>query len=61
MQGDPLSPFLFITVAKALSKFVEKASNRGLKGGFQVSDEWQSVRLLQFGDNSLFFYDVTKE
>ena len=37
-QGDPLSPFLFVIVAKALGRMVNKAALVGLLGGFKVVD-----------------------
>ena len=36
-QGDPLSPFLFVIVGRALSHMIEAAANGNLINGFRTS------------------------
>lgn len=46
-QGDPLSPFLFLIVAKALSVMMQEASSRGLFKGCLIGDTCVEVLHLQ--------------
>lgn len=51
-QGDPLSQFLFVLVAKGLSGLINKASDKGDFEGFRVEEE-TSVEVIQFKDDTL--------
>ena len=42
-QGDPLSPFLFVLVAKVLNKLMVKAANMGLVQGLQVGKNRETL------------------
>lgn len=54
-QGDPLSPFLFVAVAEALSRMMKGAENAGLIRGFEVAGDVNHISHLQFADNTLIF------
>lgn len=46
-QGDPLSPFLFIILAKGLAGLVRHSTLRGEFKGFRINEDVSYV-LLQF-------------
>ncbi|GKC89097.1 putative RNA-directed DNA polymerase [Tanacetum coccineum] len=54
-QGDPLSPFLFLLVAKALQVTILNACDRGLFTGVCLANSGKNISLLQFADDALFF------
>ncbi|XP_071739646.1 uncharacterized mitochondrial protein AtMg01250-like [Rutidosis leptorrhynchoides] len=54
-QGDPLSPFLFLLVAEALSVAMNQALSTGFYKGVKVGNEGVVVSHLQFSDDALFF------
>ncbi|WJZ95294.1 hypothetical protein VitviT2T_014073 [Vitis vinifera] len=54
-QGDPLSPFLFTTVANVLSRMLLRAEERSLLEGFRVGRNRTRVSHLQFADDTIFF------
>ncbi|KAF5475420.1 hypothetical protein F2P56_007226, partial [Juglans regia] len=54
-QGDPLSPYLFILCAEALSNLIGKAEERGLIHGDPVGRGQLRVSHLFFADDSLIF------
>ncbi|XP_077231884.1 uncharacterized protein LOC143864904 [Tasmannia lanceolata] len=54
-QGDPLSPFLFVIVAEALSLLMEKGKSVGLVKGIQCGQNRVEVSHLQFADDTLLF------
>lgn len=55
-QGDPLSHFLFLVVAKAFGALLFKVYQGGLMVGFQVGNNALVVSHLQFGDDTLVMY-----
>lgn len=56
-QGDPLSPFLFLIAAEAMSVMMQEASKKGLFKGCRIADTQVEVSHLQFADDSLFIGD----
>lgn len=57
-QGDPLSPFLFVIVVKALSRMVTVAADKGLIEGFKVADSSLLISHLLYAD---FFLKMVTE
>jgi hypothetical protein len=55
LQGDPLSPYLFILVAEGLSTLIHKAINRGDIHGVQVCRGAPVVSHLLFADDCFLF------
>jgi len=56
-QGDPLAPFLFIIVAEGLSGLMREAKSASMFKGVEVGSQTVQVDLLQFVDDTLFFYN----
>lgn len=56
-QGDPLSPFLFLMVAKSLQVTVLEACNKGFFNGIHLGERLENINLslLQYADDALFF------
>ncbi|GKB46064.1 arginine repressor C-terminal-like domain-containing protein [Tanacetum coccineum] len=54
-QGDPLSPFLFLIVAKALKVTILKACDKGIYNGLSLVESGSNLSLLQYADDALFF------
>lgn len=54
-QGDPLSPYLFLFCADALSALLRKAETNHLLHGARICREAPSVSHLFFADDSLIF------
>lgn len=54
-QWNPLSPFMFLIVAEALSRMIKGAVNAGLLEGFEVARATPAINLLQFADETLIF------
>jgi hypothetical protein len=52
MQGDPLSPFLFLIVAEGLTGLMSKAVDNSLFNGYKVSNSILFHTLL-FADNTI--------
>ncbi|GKV09634.1 hypothetical protein SLEP1_g21105 [Rubroshorea leprosula] len=59
-QGDPLSPFLFLVVAEALSGLVWKAEEIGLLKGIQVGRGNLRLTHLQFADDTILFSEASE-
>lgn len=53
-QGDPLSPFLFVIAADALSIIMKEASEKGIFRGLKIGRDEVEVTHLQFTDDVLF-------
>ncbi|GAU35431.1 hypothetical protein TSUD_375210 [Trifolium subterraneum] len=58
LQGNPLSPFLFLLAAKGLTGMVNKAVEIGKFVGFKVSDSIQ-FQILQFADDTILMGDCS--
>lgn len=58
LQGDPMSPFLFIIVVEGLSGIVGQAVSRSLFSFFKVSNE-VNYSLLQFVDDIILIGDAS--
>ncbi|XP_026383814.1 uncharacterized protein LOC113279336 [Papaver somniferum] len=54
-QDDPISPFIFILVAKILSLMLKKAASDNLISGFKVSQNGTTISHLQFADDLVVF------
>lgn len=59
-QGDPLSPFLFLIVAEALSVMMKEVNSKGIFRPCQVGDRRLKVSHLQFADDTLFLGESTR-
>jgi hypothetical protein len=54
-QGDPLSPYLFLVCAKALSAMLRHAETNGVITGVPTSKRGPKISHLFFADDSLLF------
>ncbi|GJW95315.1 RNA-directed DNA polymerase, eukaryota, reverse transcriptase zinc-binding domain protein [Tanacetum coccineum] len=59
-QGDPLSPFLFLLVAKALQVMMIDACNKGIFKGLSLANDGANMSLLQYADDALFMGEWSK-
>lgn len=55
MQGDPLSPYIFILCAEVLSGLCKKAQMEGSLPGLRVSRNSLKLNHLLFADNTMIF------
>ena len=60
-QGDPLSPFLFLFVADALSALLSKSVNEGSLNGVSISRGAPEISHLLFADDTLLFFKAEEE
>jgi hypothetical protein len=58
-QGDPLSPYLFLLCAEALSCILNHAENNSSINGVKVCREAPMVSHLLFADDSLILMEET--
>ena len=61
LQGDPLSPYLFIICAKGLSVMLKQVEESGHLHGCRISRGTSSISHLLFVDDSLFFFNASKQ
>jgi ribonuclease HI len=54
-QGDPISPYLFLICAEALSSMLTRANNDGSLSGIPTSKRGPHISHLFFADDSLLF------
>lgn len=54
-QGDPLSPYLFILCAEALSSLIQNSAREGYISGVPLSRGGTKINHLLFADDSLLF------
>lgn len=54
-QGDPLSPFLFITLSELLSRLLLKASQQGVIHGVKLGRSAPAIEHLLFANDVLLF------
>ena len=60
-QGDPLSPFLFLFVADALSTLIEKAAREDGLIGVRICRGAPEITHLLFVDDSLLFFQANNQ
>jgi hypothetical protein len=60
-QGDPLSPYLLLFVADALSKLVQHEVDQGRLSELHVSRRGPGVSHLLFADGTLMFIKAKEE
>lgn len=60
-QGDPLSPFLYLIVAKGLSRLMSRACLTGLFTPVRSGGERIEVSHLQYADDSIFLGEAKEE
>jgi hypothetical protein len=54
-QGDPISPYLFLICAEALSALLQQAGRKGIITGVPTSPRGPRLSHLFFGDDSIIF------
>uniref|UniRef100_A0A8R7K474 Reverse transcriptase domain-containing protein n=1 Tax=Triticum urartu TaxID=4572 RepID=A0A8R7K474_TRIUA len=60
-QGDPLSPYLFVICAEALSALLQDAERRGRLGDVWVCQGAPAITHLFFADDSVLMIKATRE
>jgi len=60
-QGDPLSPYLFLFVADALSTVLQKEITRGEVEELRVSRNAPGISHLLFADDAMLFFKAKRE
>ncbi|GKV37516.1 hypothetical protein SLEP1_g45542 [Rubroshorea leprosula] len=60
-QGDPLSPFLFLIIAKGFNGLASTTIQNGLLKGVEVGHGGFKVSHLQYADDTLLFGEATEE
>lgn len=55
-QGDPLSPYMFIVMAKGLSALIRNYETRGLFHGVAIAMSAPRISHLLFADDSFIFF-----
>lgn len=59
-QGDPLSPYLFLLCAEALSGLIRKAESQNLLSGIKICRRSPVISHLFFADDSIIFDRATR-
>jgi len=52
-QGDPLAPFLFLTMAERFSGLMKNAVDKALFSSFKLGNEEAVISRLQYEDDTL--------
>ncbi|PWA65487.1 hypothetical protein CTI12_AA335310 [Artemisia annua] len=60
-QGDPLSPFLFLLVAKVLNKMIKYSLSNGNLKGIKINNGGDPLTHIQFADDTILFGDNSLE
>lgn len=60
-QGDPLSPFLFVLVAKALNQLIARATTLNMWNGIRHPQSEMVILHLQYADDTLIFCEAKLE
>ncbi|KAF5932830.1 hypothetical protein HYC85_029001 [Camellia sinensis] len=60
-QGDPLSPFPFIIVAKGLNLLLSRAKDKDLIKGALVGSQEVSISHIQFADDIIILCEADEE
>ena len=55
-QGDPMTPFSLLMVVEGLSGLMRQAVEKKLFSGFKVWCDKVEVDMLQFADDTIFFF-----
>lgn len=58
-QGDPLSPFLFLIVAKGLSVMMKQAAETDIFSGYNVGGTQLEITHLQLADDTILVGEAT--
>ena len=61
LQGDPLSPYLFLLYVEGLSALLRQSVDQGSLKGVATCQGAPEISHLFFADNSLIFYKATGE
>ena len=61
IQGDPLSPVLFVLVADVFNKMLGRAKEIGIFEGIQIGREEVVLSHLQFADDTILFCPAKEE
>ncbi|XP_058092679.1 uncharacterized protein LOC131239139 [Magnolia sinica] len=60
-QGGPLSPFLFLIVAEALSRMLQTGQEAGILKGISIKGMADPISHVQFADDTLILIEATQE
>ncbi|GLJ29203.1 hypothetical protein SUGI_0575970 [Cryptomeria japonica] len=58
-QGDPISPFLFVIMAEALSRYIAKLRENKVWNGIEVHANIQAITHSQFADDTTLFGETS--
>ena len=58
-QGDPLAPLLFNIAAEGLTDLMREALNKNLFTSFLVGKNRESINILQYANDTIFFGEAT--
>lgn len=61
LQGDPISPFLFIILAEAFERSIKKAQKEWKIKGITILEDIQKITHLQFSDDTILPWESSEE